>query len=204
MYKLFSIKHSGGTIVELMLKRSGLPYEVQFFTWDQIRLSKEFGKLNPLRQVPALSLPDGTIMTESLAMALFLNEKARMNLVPETEDLAYPLFLRWSVFLVASLYPTFTFGDVPARFVADQKAQKELRSTTDDFRKKLWLDLENGASNGPWFLGIQESLIDFYLSVMMSWRPGEDWFNEHCPKLSAIRELFRKQPIYLEVMENNS
>ena len=42
-------------------------------------------------------------------------------------------FLRWLVFLVANIYPTFTYADDPARFVSVNAARDPFRAATDAY-----------------------------------------------------------------------
>ena len=67
------------------------------------------------------------------------------------------------MFLVAAIYPTFTYGDEPAKWTAS--GGDELAQSTDEHRKSLWRLVE-GAVRGPWFLGGRRSALDLYVSVM--------------------------------------
>ena len=197
-YKLYSAKGSGANIIELLLEMAAVPYDIVELAWEDLTKS-EYKAVNPLGQVPTLVLPDGTIMTESLAIGIYLSEKYQMNLTPTNN----PNFLRWVVFMVASYYPTFTFGDHPENWVKNSEAAKELREKTDDARKKMILQLENNVSAGPWFLGETKSLIDIYFSFIMSWRPGSEWFELHCPKIIRIANVIRATPEFKKVAERN-
>jgi GST-like protein len=126
-------------------------------------------------------------MTESAAMVLHVLDRApAAGLAPAANDAARPAFLRWLVFLVASLYPTFTFGDDPLRWVADAAARDELRRRTDDYRQTLWRQMESALTPAPWCLGGTLSALDLYVGVMTHWRPRRPWFAEHCPKLHRV------------------
>ena len=58
-----------------------------------------------------------------------------------------------------------------------------LRSESDARRMRIWRHLEGLVSPGPFALDQALTAIDLYLAVMTAWRPGRDWFAEHCPKL---------------------
>ncbi len=66
----------------------------------------------------------------------------------DIEDFVF--FQRWSVFLVAAFYPTFTYGDTFSKWVADEEGAKQLRHSTDEHRKKMWMILE-AQTRGPYF-----------------------------------------------------
>jgi GST-like protein len=126
-------------------------------------------------------------MTESAAITLHLAEaSARDDFVPPPGHAARAQFLRWLVFLVANVYPTFTYADEPKRFVpGNEEAAKLFEQTVQEYRKRLWL-MVAPAAGAPWFLGERFSALDIYVAVMTHWRPGRQWFEEHAPALAAI------------------
>ena len=65
--------------------------------------------------------------------------------------------------MVAAVYPTFTYGDDPRRWLdGDDDAAKKLRVSTDAHCRKLWRYVE-GQIDGPWFLGDTWSALDLYV-----------------------------------------
>ena len=82
------------------------------------------------------------------------------------------------MFLVAAVYPTFTYGDDPARWVANEAGGKQLRESTDAHRKVLWKMVEADVGNGPHWLGKNFSALDVYVAVMGRWRPRVEWVIE--------------------------
>lgn len=189
-YTLIATPGYGSAIVEAALELTGLPYVVEEIDRDDLGPgSTRLRDINPLGQVPTLLLPSGRPMTESAAMVLHLADVApEAKLVPTADDPARPAFLHWLIFLVAGLYPTFTFGDVPARWVSGEDGQKELRRKTDSQRKDLWQFVESQIAPNPWFLGQTFSALDIYVAVMNHWRPGKRWFAANCPKLQGIAD----------------
>jgi GST-like protein len=190
MYQLFGRAGWGSVLVESQLVWYGLPYRFEemddLFTSESARA--KLAQVNPLSQVPTLVLPDGQVMTESAAITLHLADiTGETSLVPPPGDPARPKFLRWMVFLVANLYPTFTYADDPARFVTGEAAQAAFRKNVDAYAIKLWRMVE-GEIAGPWFLGGRFSMMDIYIGVMTRWRPRRDWFAEHSPLLTALAQ----------------
>jgi GST-like protein len=52
---------------------------------------------------------------------------------------------------VAAVYPTFTYGDEPAKWVEDAKGAKQLRESTDRHRQAQWLRIEEAPGDrGSW------------------------------------------------------
>lgn len=187
-YHLIASKGAGSMIVEAALALSKLPYEVEMIPYGEPGPQRDkLMNLNPLGQVPTLLLPDGRVMTESAAIILHLADMApNAGLAPAAKDAARPMFLRWLIFIVAALYPTFTYGDDPARWADGEQSGKHLRQRTDDHRKELWLYFAQQNPCKPWVLGEQFSALDIYVAVMNLWRPRGAWFKTECPQLAAI------------------
>lgn len=195
----------GSTIVEAQLAWYGLPYRFEdsgdLLASAQARERLE--PLNPLAQVPVLVLPDGQVMTESAAITLHLADlTGRDDLVPHPRSPERAHFLRWLVFLVANLYPTFTYADVPTRFVHAEGAASEFRREVDTHARRLWTIVE-GAVCSPWFLGERFSALDIYLAVMTRWRPGPAWFAENAPVTGRAALAAAAQPALADVMARN-
>jgi GST-like protein len=185
-WHLFVARGWGSVIAEAALTLAGIPYEREEIDpsspgpgRDRLRAT------NPLGQFPTLLLPDGAVLTESAAIVLRAADLAPASgLAPAAGDPERTAFLRWLVFFVAALYPTFAYGDDPARWVAGA-AGDELRAAAHAHRRTLWKQLE-GEVVGPWFLGERFSALDLYVGIMTRWQPGRAWFAESCPRLHAL------------------
>jgi GST-like protein len=194
--RLFGEPGWGSGIVEAQLDWYELPYEFERVgnLFKDADSRQRLEAVNPLAQIPTLVLPDGAVLTESAAITLHLAETTgKDSLVPASRDAARAPFLRWLVYLVANVYPTYTYGDEPARFVDGTDAQQSFRSHVDAYAKKLYSVLE-GVAGAPWFLGDRFSALDLYVCVMTRWRPKRDWFAANTPKLAAIAARTEQVP----------
>lgn len=205
MYKLFARQGWGSALIEAQLAWYALPYEIaeveDLFASSAAR--EELRPTNPLAQIPTLILPNGQIMTESAAITLHLADVAGgSTLVPAPCEAIRPLFLRWLIFLVANVYPTFTYADDPARFVPGDGAQAGFRANVDGYAQRLWRQID-GAAKEPWFLGERFSALDIYACVMTRWRPRRAWFEEACPRLYAIALRAEAEPRLAAVWQRN-
>lgn len=195
----------GSAIVEAQLAFCGLPYRLVETgdLFDSSAARELLQPLNPLAQVPTLVLPDGTVMTESAAITLYLADLAQSaELVPAPQSRERAAFLRWLVFLVANVYPTFTYADMPERFVKTPGAEQPFRAEVDAYAQRLWRIVE-AASGAPWFLGERLSALDLFLAVMTRWRPRQAWFAEHAPRLAAAATRAAALPAVVPVIERN-
>ncbi len=83
MITVYGVPGWGSTISELMLSLADIPYEVvDVEGFDQPGPARErLRQINPLCQVPTLRLADGSIMTETAAIALMILDQ-RPDLAP--------------------------------------------------------------------------------------------------------------------------
>lgn len=187
-FVLYGTPGWGSALVEAQLDYYGLDYRFEtvgdLFTDPEARAKLE--NVNPLKQIPTLVLPDGQVMTESAAITLWLAQHTgRDDLVPENGAPEQAAFLRWLIYLVANIYPTFTYVDDPSRFVSVEAAQAPFKAAVAAYRERLWSIVEQTAG-APWFLGERFSALDLYVGVMVHWTPREPWFSANAPKLDSI------------------
>ena len=200
-WRVLGCKGCGSAIAEAVLALAGIAYEREEVDYTSPAGRDRLLPYNPLAQVPTVLLPDGSVLTETAAIVLHVDELAPgAGLLPAAGDPLRREALRQLAFLIAAVYPTFTYGDDGAKWTAAGK--DELRRTTDDHRANLWRHLERTA-RGPWFLGPRFSVLDVYVCVMTQWRPGRAWFAETCPKLSAIAAAVDRDPALAAVWAAN-
>ena len=187
MFTLFGRQGWGSAIVEAQMVWYGLAYVLED-TGDLLRSEEARSKLKPLPplgQTPTLVLPGGRVMTESAAITLHLADiTGTTSLVPGAHEAERAQFLRWLVFMVANIYPTFTYADLPERFVPAEAA-RSFRHNVDAYAARLWGQMEDEAA-APWFLGDRFTALDIFIAVMTRWRPGRPWFAANQPRLAAI------------------
>ncbi len=204
-YKLYGRPGWGSALVEAQLAWYGLPFTFEpvgdLFKEPDARLKLE--RVNPLAQVPTLVMADGSVMSESAAITLLLADlTGKDSLVPAPSAPERAKFLRWLVFLVANIYPTFTYADDPTRFVSVNDARDPFRAATDAYAQKLWRQV-NGEAGTPWFLGSRFSALDIYIGIMTRWRPKRGWFELETPRLFAIARRVDQRAELAEVWKRN-
>lgn len=140
-YRLYGAKGGGSMIVEAAFAIAHVPVKVVDLDWEDLGWeSKILKPLNPLGQVPTMVMPDGTPLTESAAILLHLADKVSgSGLAPAADHPERPVFLRYLILLVSAIYPTFTYGDAPKRWLdGDEKAAKK--------RSHAWHEEMTGAA----------------------------------------------------------
>ena len=202
MIKVYGAPGWGSAISELMLTLADIPYRfVDVSGFNNEGPQRDLlQKINPLCQVPTLTLENGEVMTETAAIALMVLDR-RPDLAPPVESTERQQFQRLLIWLVANIYPTFTNADYPERWVPDAPAQ--LKKNCIEYRKSLYLWLNGQLSAEPYAFGEQLTLIDCYLCVMRTWGPGHDWFQGNTPNISAIADAVCQRAELRQVLKNN-
>jgi GST-like protein len=211
-YTLYGRPGWGSALIEAQLDWYGLPWRLEdsgdlLGSDDAAQAARaRLALLNPLSQVPVLVLPPergGLVMTESAAITLHLADiTGRDDLVPGPNAPERAAFLRWLTYLVANIYPCFTFGDVPERYVSTPGAAEPFADALNARIRHLWTHVE-GACSRPHFLGERFSALDIYLSVMTRWRPRRAWFAENTPFLAAAAGRADEHPLLAPAWARN-
>ena len=159
-----------------------------------------FRAINPTGRVPALVLPDGTVMFESAAMLIHIAlAHPGAALAPSAGSAEHAKFLQWMVFLSANVYEAALRMYYSARYSAHGEADADAvrEQGTADFRGHLAL-ISQGLA--PYVLGDRYSIADVYLYMLASWHPGEkSELYARAPGLEAHSRLIAARPAVAKV-----
>jgi GST-like protein len=188
-YRLYGRKNSGSFAVQVALEQIGAPYDVAWISNEATDVAA-YRKLNPTGRVPALELPDGTVMFESAAILIHLAlVHPDSGLAPQPGSGRHGLFLQWMVFLSANVYEAVLRVYYSDRYSAagqmDAAAVRE--QGVADFVQHLELI---GQQLAPFVLGGEYSIADVYLYMLASWFPdGKEALFARLPALRRHAEL---------------
>jgi glutathione S-transferase len=196
-YVLYGDKGSGAFSAEAVLAETGAQYEFKIVSLDRgEQREPAFLAINPSGKMPALRLPEGQIVTESLAILLTLADHfPNARLLPPQGGADRTQAYRWLAFMASEIYPMVEISDYPYRFVAESEAEALRGKARERIRERL-LIVERMAA-GPWFLAHGFSIIDIYAAMFSRWRGsiGKEWLEEgHIPKLEAIAHGIAARP----------
>ena len=191
-YTLYSHDGSGGFAVEAALVKAGAPYKVVAVDTGKGEQNRpEFVAINPMRQVPALVLPDGTVMTESAAIVVHLaNTFPDKGLAPKPATAAHARFLRWMFFMAANLYEGDLRYFYSERYTNDPAGAEGVKSAGAAHMKKSFVIVEEALSAGPFLCGSELTMADVYLAMLTDWSPEPI----ASPRLLAVRKAVAADP----------
>src|SRR4051794_19198695 len=183
-YVVYGARGSGSVAVEATLMLLGLRYRVVELAPEGDNAdADEVAKVNPLRQVPAVVLPGGQLMTESAAILIHLADshpEAGLAPAPGAKDRAQ--FLRWMVYVPAQIYSMYWVRDVPTRLAADPKGEATILARTAARIADCWGMMDAQVTPGRYILGARLSVLDLYVAVLSRWQPRRRRFYEAAPK----------------------
>ena len=187
---LFGAPGSGAVAVEAALTLIGEPYDlIDAITWDadDPDSGDRVLKANPLRQVPALVLPSGEVLTESAAILIWLAETyPQARLAPPPGDPRRAQFLRWMSFVSAAIYSLYWVKDEPTRLVPDPEIGPTVVERADDRIADCWRMMGEQITPGAWLLGDEISVLDLYVAVVSRFRPRRQRFYAAAPNMADI------------------
>ena len=205
MYKLYARKGAGSAAVEAMLAECGASYVIEDIERQADgTMPAGFFKINPRGEVPALELPDRSIMTESAAMLIHLGDTHREALLaPPASSPQRPQYLRWMLFLATTLYMSDLRYFHPKRYSSDAAAASGIRTKAGADMDREFAILAGALGEGPYLLGREFSAIDIYAAMLVNWSPDIGaLFGRHA-NLAACYERVTARPAVTRVWARN-
>lgn len=196
-FTVFGAAGSGSVPVEAALTLLGLPYEVvDAPAWEKdAAVQARIAAVNPMRQIPALVLPGGEIMTESAAILTWLADRhPDSGLAPAVGDRKRPAFLRWMSFVSASIYSQYWLRDDPSRLAKDEAAQDYLLRRSTQRIADCWAMMDAQVEPGRYILGDTLTVLDLYVTVVSRFRPRRQRFYAVAPKMAEVVKRIDADP----------
>lgn len=172
MYVLYGSKGSGSAAIEVALERCRTPYRiVRASTWEADSAIAELERVNPLKQIPTLGLPSGTVMSESVAILIHLGLAfPDAGLLPANEC-ARARSLRGLVFVAANCYAAVSVSDFPERWCADpdHETNERVRKAARVQLHRHWEVFADLFDASPYLEGEVPGALDFLAAVVSKW-----------------------------------
>jgi glutathione S-transferase len=209
MYRLYWAPDTGSMAPQVILEEVGADYELVLLNYDAHEETEaDFLALNPRGQIPALVLPDGTIITESAAMVLHIADAhPEANLLPPLGTSERARVYRWLFYAVANLYESCLRINYSDRFADDPAASELVKQTAyldfDKYWNLLEKDMQDNQSNGPYLLGTQYTVIDAYLLMLIGWHETPGALLERCPNLAVLFNVVRQRSAVSKIWDQN-
>ena len=164
MYTLYTIPGSCSSAITVLLEKLQLEY-----TLVKREDVPNYSELVPTNQVPALTLPDGQIVTEGAAIVLYLLEKHHSPMLPSNLSQKAE-FLRWLMFDYATLHPAYgkMFAIQYRVKIAENEKISVLKQLATSL-SSLWAILDKELETKAFITGDQPTIVDYLAVIYSSW-----------------------------------
>ena len=195
-FTLYGARGSGSVPVEAALTLLGRPYTVvEAPTWEGDQVRERVAPVNPMRQVPALVLPSGEVITESAAILIWLGDlHPDAGLAPRPEDPERAQYLRWMTYIPAAIYSMFWVRDEPSRLAAEPAHEDAIKVRTAERVAECWRMMDAQVNPRPYLTGERLSLLDIYVAVVSRWTPRRVRFYAEAPRMSEVVRRVDAEP----------
>jgi GST-like protein len=201
MLTLYGTKGSGSAAVEAALRLAGQPFQlVDAASWVPTPGLEKLKGVNPLAQVPTLVLDDGSVMTESAAILIWLGLRfPQSGLLPAEPAQA----IRGLVYIAANCYAAIGIIDYPARFCADcdDATVERIRAGTRSRLHEYWRIFadEFSAQMNPQHPGA----LDVLAAVVSRWSGARAHVKEQQPAFHAVLERVEADPRIADIFRRH-
>ena len=194
MYTVHSRPGSGGFVVEAALELTGQRYTV--VNVERGKPSPEFLKISPLGQVPVLTLPDGSVLTESAAICLLLAEQhPQAGLAPPAGAPGRAEFLRWMMFMSSWLYPVLLRWFYAQRVTTDPQGIDAVKAAAVREIDRAFMIVEQALEGREWLAAGNFSIADVYLAMLAHWHPVDDRPRAEWVNIVGLCERLKAHPV---------
>ncbi len=195
MHTLYWAPESGAFVVQAVLEELALPYRREEVSTERgEHRHPDFLALNPMGQVPALRLPDGTVITESAAMVVHLcDTRPEAGMLPAAGTSERAMAYRWLFWLATGLYESDLRYYYADRYTAEPAGAEGVRAAALARMDRL-LAIAEDLIVGPYVLGVRFGAIDLYLFMLAGWHPQQAAVLARHPRLAGIVRQVRRRP----------
>ena len=171
--KLYFSPGACSFVPHVLLQLSGAAYEpamVKLHKGEQH--GEEYKAINPRGQVPVL-VDDGKVITQIVAIILYLDQKFPEAQFLPTEPVARAKAIEILAWMNNTVHPTFTHIFMPHKFSDQADVQAALKAFNTQVYKGLMAELEDlvikHASPSAWLSGARLGPLDAYALTLTRW-----------------------------------
>lgn len=204
-FKLYARKSAGSAAIEALLAVAQIEHEITDVPRDPDgSFPAWFKAINSRGEVPVLAFPDGTVMTESAAIMLYLADSApAAGLAPAITSPLRASYLRWMVYLAAAPYTSDLRLYYPERYSTNPQHAADIKTkAVADYAR----DMDYLAANlgpGPFMLGEKMTAADIYAAMLITWAPDFNALTQRQPRLKSIYDVVSANPVIRKVWDRN-
>ena len=199
-YVLYGYPQSGSAPIEAALVLAGADFTCRDLDPETGLKAADFLAVNPRGQVPALVLPDGTVVTEVPAILSHLADAHPGSvLAPAPGSSARAVHDRWMAFTHANLYEAVLRVYYTDRYTTDPAGVAGVRAAAEAYVARHFALLQDAMGDGPFLLGPRPMAVDLVIWILVSWT-GLDTVRASAPRIADLAEAVAALPALSGVM----
>ncbi|MFY0732433.1 glutathione S-transferase N-terminal domain-containing protein [Pseudomonas sp. NFX15] len=195
MYQLYGHQNSGAAAIEAALELCEIAYRfIDVEASAEAALALE--KLNPLKQIPTLQLPDGSVMTESAAILIHLGLSFPASELLPKDPAERDQAIRGMAYIVSNCYAAIGVIDYPERWLAEAD-ESSRQNLMEGARRRLHWSWEVFADqfSGELYLGSETpGALDVLAAVISRWAGSREYLRNARPGFFAWLERIDRHP----------
>jgi glutathione S-transferase len=197
--KLYIIPGACSLAVNITLREAGIRFELAKLDAEtgSTEDGTDFPTINPKGYVPALQLNDGRVLTETVAVLLYVaDQNPQVKLAPPAQSFDRYRLLEWLSFINSEIHKGFSPLYSPA-------ATDEVRAYARNHLAKRFEYL-HGTLRETYLLGNQFTVADAYLFTVLGWGtemglPMASW-----PRLESYRAQIAQRPHVVAALQSEA
>jgi glutathione S-transferase len=186
----------------ITLEEAGAQYTPQqILTSKGEQRSPEYLKINPRGKVPALKLDDGSVLTENVAILIYLARSfPDKKLVPDkVEDAVKGLsHMAW---FSNTVHPTFAHIVRPERFTKKADGADGVKEAAKETYWGCMQEIDSILAGKQWMLGDQFTVCDPYALVFYGWGGRVGLPMAELKNYTAHKDRLLKRPAVQKVLQ---
>ena len=197
LFTLYGYKGSGSAAVEIALERCGIAYRtVDAASWQPETALAELERLNPLKQIPTLRMPDGSVLTESAAILIHLGLQFPASGLLPAQAAGRAQSIRGLIYIAANCYSAISIIDFPERWYADadEATNERIRRGARERLHRHWEIFSDQFAARPFLSGGAPGGLDLLAAVVSRWSGTRTHLRDARPQLLAALERIDRDP----------
>ncbi len=174
---------------------------------DTVRIDEDAGEhkrpaylaINPRGKVPALRLPDGSVLVENVAIIAYVARTHPAARLLPTDAAQEAQALSLMAFFASAVHPAFSHYFAPQRFTGDPAGEPGVRARGLESFFGHCRELDARLSGRDWFLG-EWSAVDGYAFVFWRWGLRAGLPMGELSSLAAHRDRMLARPAVRRVL----
>jgi len=191
VYELFYYPDNASLAPHFVLEEIGAPFTLTLV--DRTRnaqKSPQYLERNPLGRIPTL-VYDDVVLFESAAICLHLADRhPEARLAPAVASDTRAHLYKWLMYLTNTIQPdhmAFFYAD---RYTADPRGAVAVSAAAEERLGQAYAAVDAALQReGPFLLGRDVSVADFYLLMLIRWGAKQRNHPKHLPGIRRCAEL---------------